>query len=78
MIFRKSFFVCIHEHLHKKALTKLDKLNKIWWYRKRINTVKDREKEEYTSGILREKNPLAERFFDRKDVEGSFGVVSLN
>ena len=56
----------------------LDKLNKIWWYRKRINTVKDREKEEYTSGILREKNPLAERFFDRKDVEGSFGVVSLN
>ena len=59
-------------------MTKLDKLNKIWWYRKRINTVKDREKEEYTSGILREKNPLAERFFDRKDVEGSFGVVSLN
>jgi hypothetical protein len=59
-------------------LTKLDKLNKIWWYRKRINTVKDREKEEYTSEILREKNPLAERFFDRKDVEGSFGVVSLN
>ena len=64
--------------MHKKGLTKLDKLNKIWWYRKRINTVKDREKEEYTSGILREKNPLAERFFDRKDVEGSFGVVSLN
>jgi hypothetical protein len=59
-------------------LTKLGKLNKILWYRKRINTVKDREKEEYTSGILREKNPLAERFFDRKDVEGSFGVVSLN
>ena len=64
--------------MHKKGLTKLDKLNKIWWYRKRIFTVKDREKEEYTSGILREKNPLAERFFDRKDVEGSFGVVSLN
>ena len=64
--------------MHKKGLTKLDKLNKIWWYRKRINTVKDREKEEYTSGILREKNPWAERFFDRKDVEGSFGVVSLN
>jgi len=39
--------------------------------------VKDREKEEYTSGILREKDPLAERSFDRKDVEGSFGVVSL-
>ena len=59
-------------------MTKLDKLNKIWWYRKRINTVKDREKEEYTSGILREKNPSAERFFEQKDVEGSFGVVSLN
>ena len=40
--------------------------------------MKDREKEEYTSGILREKGSSAERSFDRKDVEGSFGVVSLN
>ena len=39
--------------------------------------MKDREKEEYTSGILREKGSVAERPFDRKDVEGSFGVVSL-
>ena len=37
--------------------------------------MKDREKEEYTSGILREKGSMAERPFDRKDVEGSFGVV---
>ena len=72
------FYVCIHEHMHKKGLTKSVKLNKIWWYRKRINTVKDREKEEYTSGILREKGSLAESPFEKKDVEGSFGVVSLN
>ena len=39
--------------------------------------MKDREKEEYTSGILREKNPSAERFFEQKDVEGSVGVVLL-
>ena len=37
--------------------------------------MKDREKEEYTSEILREKGSVAERPFDRKDVEGSFGVV---
>ena len=39
--------------------------------------MKDREKAEYTSGILREKGSSAERFFEQKDVEGSFGVVSL-
>ena len=39
--------------------------------------MKDREKEEYTSGILREKGSVAGRPFDRKDVEGSFGVVLL-
>ena len=39
--------------------------------------MKDREKEEYTSGILREKGSVAERPFEQKDVEGSFGVVLL-
>ena len=38
-------------------------LNKILRYRKKNNTVKDREKEEYTSKIRREKDSLAEKSF---------------
>ena len=41
----------------------MDKLNKICWYRTKYSTVKDREKEEYTSQILREKGSSAERPF---------------
>ena len=40
--------------------------------------MKDREKEEYTFGIRRERNPQAERFLGQRGVEGSFGVDSLN
>lgn len=64
------FFRCL-------GLTKLFKLNKILRYRKKNNTVKDREKEEYTSELHREKDSSAEKSFVSKDVEGSFGVVSL-
>jgi hypothetical protein len=38
-------------------------LNKILRYRKKNNTVKDREKEEYTSELYREKDSLAEKSF---------------
>ena len=57
---RKVFFSCFFTNL---GLTKLVELNKILRYRKKNNTVKDREKEEYTSKIRREKDSLAEKSF---------------
>lgn len=39
--------------------------------------MKDREKEEYTSELHRERDSSAEKSFVSKDVEGSFGVVLL-
>ena len=57
---RKVFFSCI---CTKLGLTKLVELNKIVRYRKKNNTVKDREKEEYTSKIRREKDSLPEKSF---------------
>lgn len=59
-IVEKSFFLAFFTNL---GLTKLVELNKILRYRKKNNTVKDREKEEYTSKIRREKDSLAEKSF---------------
>ena len=57
---RKVFFSYLFTNL---GLTKLVELNKILRYRKKNNTVKDREKEEYTSERYREKDSLAEKSF---------------
>ena len=51
---RKVFFSYLFTNLE---------LNKILRYRKKNNTVKDREKEEYTSELYREKDSLAEKSF---------------
>ncbi len=56
----------VYRIITKIPLTKLDELNKILWYRTKYSTVKDREKEEYTSRILREKGSPAERLFAGK------------
>ena len=68
---RKVFFSYLFTNL---GLTKLVELNKILRYRKKNNTVKDREKEEYTSELYREKDSLAEKSFVERMcfVEGDF------
>jgi len=59
----KEPFFHVYKIITKIGLTKLDELNKIWWYREKYGTVKDREKEEYTSQRRREKGSSAERPF---------------
>lgn len=63
----EALLFCIYPKVYKRftktGLTKLVKLNRIFRYRNKYNTVKDREKEEYTSEILREKGSSAERPF---------------
>lgn len=61
-----SLLFDVYRIINKIPLTKLDVLNKILWYRTKYNTVKDREKEEYTSRMGREKGSAAERPFAGK------------